>query len=141
MKNDIVAYPACFKEHKGSYAVYVPDLNVYTDGKDIIDAMHMARDIIGLHIVDLDNMKKKRPKQSSFEQICKMLNKIDNGFKSSYVQMIDVNVKEYRKTIVEKTVRRNVTIPEYLNDAVNEAGINVSKLLTDILKKKYGSLV
>ena len=37
-----------------------------------------------------------------------------------------------------KTVRRNVTLPNWLNAAAEAAHINVSKLLQDALMEKLG---
>lgn len=38
------------------------------------------------------------------------------------------------KWLNSKTVRRNITVPEYLNNLAKEKGINVSRVATDALK-------
>lgn len=38
------------------------------------------------------------------------------------------------KWLNSKTVRRNITVPQYLNDLAKEQGINVSRLATEALK-------
>lgn len=38
------------------------------------------------------------------------------------------------KWLNSKTVRRNITVPQYLNDLAKERGINVSRLATEALK-------
>ena len=38
----------------------------------------------------------------------------------------------------KKAVRRNVSIPEWLNKAADEAHINVSRVLQEALKEKLG---
>ena len=41
-------YPVIFTEdEKGEYLVEVPDMGILTEGKDLSDAMFMARDAIG----------------------------------------------------------------------------------------------
>ena len=52
------------------------------------------------------------------------------------VSMVDVDTKEYRRKIDTKAVRRNVSLPSWLNYEVNEAGINVSQFLQDALLEK-----
>ena len=42
------AYPVLIKQCGKDYLVYVPDLELYTEGKSMADAMEMARDAIGL---------------------------------------------------------------------------------------------
>ena len=40
---------------------------------------------------------------------------------------------EYRKKVDTKTVRRNVTLPSWLNCEAEHAGINVSRVLQEAL--------
>ena len=51
----------------------------------------------------------------------------------SFVSMVDANTKEYRRKINTTPVRRNVSLPTWLNDEVNASGINVSRFLQDAL--------
>ena len=46
------AYPILIKEYGNDYLVYVPDMEIYTEGKSVADAMEMARDAIGLKGMD-----------------------------------------------------------------------------------------
>ena len=46
------AYPVLIKEYGSDYLVYVPDMEIYTEGKSVADAMEMARDAIGLKGMD-----------------------------------------------------------------------------------------
>ena len=41
-------FPIILTPDKNGYVVSVPDLNINTEGKDIPDAIEMARDAIGL---------------------------------------------------------------------------------------------
>ena len=50
--------------------------------------------------------------------------------------MVDTDTTEYRRKIDTKPVRRNVSLPSWLNYEVNEAGINVSRFLQDALVEK-----
>ena len=52
--------------------------------------------------------------------------------------MVDIDFAEYRKRADNKTVRRNVTLPNWLNQEAEYAGINVSKVLQEALMTKLG---
>ena len=61
------AYPTFIVETKqGDYLVYVPDMDLYTEGKSMADAIEMARDAIGLKGIDLEDDKKILPEASSY---------------------------------------------------------------------------
>ena len=50
--------------------------------------------------------------------------------------MVDIDFSEYRRKVDNKTVRRNVTLPNWLNKEAEAAHINVSKVLQDALMTK-----
>ena len=47
--------------------------------------------------------------------------------------LVDIDSKEYRRKTDTKTVRKNVTIPSWLNYEAEHAGINVSRVLQEAL--------
>ena len=61
------AYPTFIVETKqGDFLVYVPDMDIYTEGQSMADAIEMARDAIGLKGIDLEDDKKNLPEASNF---------------------------------------------------------------------------
>ena len=52
--------------------------------------------------------------------------------------MVDIDFAEYRRKIDNKTVRRNVTLPNWLNQEAEKAHINVSRVLQEALMMKLG---
>lgn len=52
------------------------------------------------------------------------------------VSLVDVDLVAYRRANEKRTVRRNVTLPSWLNAAANEAGLNVSAILQAALKQQ-----
>lgn len=40
-------YPTLIAENNGTFLVYVPDMDIYTEGHDMADAVSMARDAVG----------------------------------------------------------------------------------------------
>ena len=56
----------------------------------------------------------------------------------SCVSLVDIDFKEYRRKINNKTVRKNVTLPNWLNKEAEKAHINVSRVLQEALMLKLG---
>ena len=54
------------------------------------------------------------------------------------LSLVDIDFDVYRRKIDMKTVRRNVTLPNWLNREAEEAYINVSKVLQEALMTKLG---
>ena len=52
--------------------------------------------------------------------------------------MVDIDFSEYRKRHNNRMVKKNCTIPYYLNVEAEKEGINFSKLLQEALQKKLG---
>lgn len=129
-------YPVIFTEDKnGEYLVEVPDVGILTEGRDLGDAMFMARDAIGLAGIVAEDKNEEIPKPSRVEDI-----KLEEGEFSdegkSIVALVDVDFTEYRRKNDNKTVRRNVTLPNWLDHAATEAGLNVSRVLREALAEK-----
>ena len=60
-------YPVFIAEYRQDYLVYVPDMDIYTEGKTMADAIEMARDAIGLKGIDYEDDAKIIPSPSSRE--------------------------------------------------------------------------
>ena len=54
------------------------------------------------------------------------------------VSLVDIDSGEYRRKIDTKTVRRNVTLPSWLNYEAEHANINVSRVLQEALISALG---
>lgn len=124
MKKDMVIYPAIFSKDGDYIFVQVPDLQGgFTQGTNTLDAVSMAEDLIGNLLED----KTEYPKPSDPEDF-----KLKDGESLVY---ISVDLAEFRIKY-SRTVRKNVTIPEYLNAIAKERKINVSQVLTEALRTK-----
>ena len=124
-----IVYPVVFTPlEEGGYMAYVPDLQINTSGKDLADAIFMARDAIGLMGIDLEDDKKTFPTPSTTVP----------HEDSEIVSLVDLDLFAYRRSIEKKTVRRNVSLPAWLNNAAEDAGLNVSAVLQLALKQQLG---
>ena len=129
MKN---AYPVILEKTADGYLVAVPDFDVFTQGKDIAEAIVMARDLIGLMGVDLLDAGKKLPPPHSV-----LLDKVGDLFSYGHcigsVNYVDVDFAEYRRRINNRSVRKNCTIPQWLADRADRMDLNYSRILQDAL--------
>ncbi len=131
----IKAYPTIFTKTADCYLIEVPDLEIITEGTDMENAIYMARDAISITLVSLEENNDTIPEPSSIENIDISAGTFAEDGKG-FISMVDVDTKEYRRKIDTKAVRRNVSLPSWLNYEVNEAGINVSQFLQDALVEK-----
>ncbi|MDD2971425.1 MAG: type II toxin-antitoxin system HicB family antitoxin [Lachnospiraceae bacterium] len=130
-------YPVIFTQTENIVLVEVPDLNILTEGKDMADAISMARDTIGLNGIALEDANDKIPDPSRIEDV-----NVNEGTFSSdgknYISMVDIDFAEYRRRNDNKTVRRNVTLPNWLNQEAEKEKLNVSKVLQEALVARLG---
>ena len=135
-------YPACFFKEKSGYSVVFPDLNwLATNGKNENDAYNKAVECLAGYLYVLKKDGDPVPPASSLKDICidKVAKDLDADFDESFVNMVPVDVDEYAKTHFEKSVRKTLTIPAWLNLAAQEKNINFSQVLQEALLAKLKS--
>lgn len=127
-------YPAIFTpclESKG-FSVVVPDLpGCVTEGSDLINAIEMAVDAASGWV--LDELEEGHPVPT-----CSNANDI-HAPEGSFVSMIVCNMSEYSEKYGSKTVRKNITIPAWLNSFGEKNHLNFSRILQDALLEKIGT--
>lgn len=131
-------YPACFFKEESGYSVIFPDLDLATCGETIDEAMTMAVDCLAgyLHTCQMDGDVIPKPSQLSDvdpEAVAKELDP-DSPMCEAFVNMVSVDVALYAKEHFDKSVKKTLTIPAWLNKAALEQGINFSQVLQDALK-------
>lgn len=117
------------------FLVCVPDMDIFTEGDSFADAIEMARDAIGAAGISMEDNKDELPVPSdqaaAIQKVKQDTEDID--FSKGILTYVDVDFSEYRKKVDTKTVRRNVTLPSWLNYEAEYAGINVSRVLQEAL--------
>lgn len=132
------AYPVIFTQtddEKQMILVEVPDLNIVTEGYGIANAIEMARDAIGLAGITLEDMEQDVPSPSDIQDVNVTNAKFADAGKC-FVSLVDIDFMEYRRKLDNKAVRRNVTLPNWLNREAEKAHINVSRVLQEALMQK-----
>ena len=131
-------YPAFFyKEKEGGYSVIFPELGISTCGDDLNAAANMAVDCLAGFLYDLKLEKKTYPVAPDISALDP--NKEYDEYESVFVNMVTVDVDEYARKHFEKSVKKTLSIPQWLNDMAVEKGINFSQVLQQALKEQLGS--
>ena len=120
------AYPIIITKDTDFYVVSIPDFEIGTQGETLAEAMEMARDAIGMSGCYLQDEKRAIPLPSDIETVSKS--------ESDIVTLVDVDFDEYRRKHEMRTVRKNVSIPSWLNEEAESANINFSAVLQKALK-------
>ncbi len=116
-------YPAIFEQNSdGSYTITFPDLpGCVSEGKSIGNAMDMAQDALTQWVEYLLEEKELIPNPSDI--------KIINPAGNQFVSPVRTRIRDNR------AVRRTVSIPGWLDAKAAAAGISLSKVLQEGLKK------
>ncbi|MDO4285017.1 MAG: type II toxin-antitoxin system HicB family antitoxin [Eubacteriales bacterium] len=117
-------YPALFhKNEDDTYTVLYPDLpGCISEGKSLPNAMYMAESALSQWMEYLTDKKLDIPSPSSLSAVIPGENE--------FVNLIRADVRENR------AVRRTVSIPKWMDDAVSDAGLSLSRILQEALRAK-----
>ena len=128
-----LVYPAIFTpciERKG-YTVVVPDLpGCVTEGQDLLDAIEMGVDAASGWILGELEEGNNIPAPTLRKEDIK-LEEAD-----SFISMLVLDIDAYAEKYGEKTVRKNISIPAWLNTYGEKNNINFSRVLQEALLKK-----
>ncbi len=128
MKNQLTVFPAIFSFDGKYYNVDFIDLEgCSTFGDSIQNAYLMAQDAMGLYLDNLTN----------FPQPTLSISNIPLK-ENQFVSFISIDMDEYRKKFNNKSIKKTLTIPEWLNYLSEKNNINFSQVLQEALKEKLG---
>jgi predicted RNase H-like HicB family nuclease len=122
------AYPVVLTQGQTHIVVYAPDFDINTQGSDVADAMEMARDAIGIVGIDMQDDGEQLPEPSP-------LSKAREEYAGEIVTLVDIDFDDYRRRNDVRTVKKNCTIPSWLNAEAERAGVNFSAILQNGLKE------
>ena len=120
------AYPVIITKDKDFFVASIPDFETGTQGESLAEAIEMARDAIGMCGCYMQDEKKDIPIPTDIGNVTTEA--------SDILTLVDVDFDEYRKKHEMRTVRKNVTIPSWLNEEAESANINFSALLQKAIK-------
>lgn len=125
-------YPAIFykDENSNGYTVEVPDLpGCVTEGNSLEEAIENGVDAASGWILDELEDGRVAPKSSSPLSL-----KPDEG---GFVSLLTLDIDSFAEKFGNKAVRKNLTIPAWLNTFAESRHINFSDVLQNSLKDLY----
>jgi predicted RNase H-like HicB family nuclease len=141
-------YPLIIAEAKDTtditYLVYAPDFDRMTQGETLVDALEMGADLIETLGVDAQDSGQQLPAPTALQNIDVAswitANNDDGTIKGAFATLVAVDFERYRKKTRNTSVRRNVSLPAWLDDEATRAGINVSAVLKEALRRELQAM-
>ncbi|WP_455515550.1 type II toxin-antitoxin system HicB family antitoxin [Pseudostreptobacillus sp.] len=137
----LVVYPAIFhKAIEGGYVVIFPDFdNGATEGETLNEAISSAEDYMGTWLYDDFVKGIELPKPSDINSISLSIDEEDKEYfieNESFKTLVTLDMKKYVQECKSQIVRKNVSIPSWLNELAINNNINFSNVLQEALKKE-----
>ena len=123
-KEVLLTYPAIFTFEDNQYWVEFIDLEgCFSDGKTLAEAMENAKEAMGLYLEDLEEY----PECTTDIKNVKLEN-------NQIISFVTINLEEHKKKYENKSVKKTLSIPAWLNTMAEKENINFSQLLQKALK-------
>lgn len=127
----VLIYPAVlypFSDGSGGYVVEFPDLpGCVTEGRNLEEAVSMGEDAASGWILDELEEGNKIPAASDYKDV--------RAREGGMVSLFSLDMDSYAEKYGEKSVRKNLTIPAWLNTFAEKNNINFSQILQETLLK------
>ena len=122
-----IFYPAVLTKEDNGYWVKFPDLpGCFTEGDSISEAYEMAQEAMGLWL-ETENRTFNYPEASDITGI--------RTAENEQIVLVEFDPIEYLKRTSSKSVKKTLTIPEWLNTLAEEQNVNFSQVLQNALKE------
>ncbi|MGN1456993.1 MAG: type II toxin-antitoxin system HicB family antitoxin [Acutalibacteraceae bacterium] len=126
-----IYYPAVFQKEDKGYSVWIPDIpGCVSQGDSFEEANNYIIEAIGLCLESYAEHNQDIPRPSSPENI-----KTEHN---QFVSMIMFDPMEYERAYGNKSVKKTLTIPSWLNTMSEKNNINFSAVLQAALMEKLG---
>lgn len=130
MKNRYI-FPAVIKLSEDAYEVSFPDIdNCFTFGEDLEDTLDSARDVLELCLYDMEQDSVTIPDPSGFQDV-----KLDINESIAWINVWMIPVRDKMEN---RSIKKTLTIPKWINDIGVENNINFSQVLQAAIKEKIG---
>ena len=124
-------YPTVITPEDCGFSVDFPDVhNCYTSGETLPEALEMAEDVLCMMLYNAENRGTEIPPATPIEELQQ------NKQSGQIVSLVDCDTLAYRKLYDNRAVKKTLSIPSWLNDLAEQAGINFSGVLQAALKKQ-----
>ncbi len=128
---DRYVFPAVFRFHNRGVDVEFPDVpGCFSHGATQEEALEMAREALGLHLFGMEKDGDPIPSPSRVTDV--------DVTEGEAVVLVDVWMPPIREAVTERSVKKTLTIPRWLNDLGERHKVNFSHLLQTALKQHLG---
>ena len=124
-------YPALFQPEEEGFFISFPDLDgCFTQASSIPEGLDLAADALNLMLWHMEEEHMDIPPPSALTAI-----KDKDG---SFATLISADTLAYRRLHDTKAVRKNLSIPRWLDTLATEHNINFSNILQNALMRELG---
>jgi predicted RNase H-like HicB family nuclease len=125
-------YPAYFRHVKsGGYSVDFPDLpGCVSAGDSLAEALAMAREALSLHLFGMLEDAEDIPDASDPATLAPE--------EDAFVAPVEGRPDMVRDEIRNRSVKKTLTIPRWLNEEAERQRVNFSQVLKDALRERLG---
>lgn len=129
---DIYIYPVVIEQSNDGVSLYFPDVpGTAVLAPNVISGITEAKKMLIDRIIEMEDNNLDIPTPSEFENI-------ELHSDTDRIAIVDVFLPPYRDEAANKAVTKNCTLPKWLRDASEEAGLNFSQVLQNGLKEALG---
>lgn len=126
---DKYVYPALFSYDEDGISIEFPDLpGCFSCADTDEEALYMAEDVLGLWMVELEEDNEEIPSPTNLKDI-----EVEDNQKTV---LVSVWMPTVRKAINNKSIKKTLTIPQWLDIMAREKDINFSYVLQEGLKRE-----
>ncbi len=131
MKKDHYIYPAIFDYETDGISISFPDLpGCFSCADTDEEALYMAKEALGLHLYSMEEDNDIIPEPTPVNQL-----PLD---KNQAVVLVEVIMPIMREAIENYSVKKTLSIPQWLNKLAIDNNINFSQVLQKALKEQLG---
>lgn len=130
---DRYVFPAVLDFADDGISVEFPDLpGAFTDAQTDEEALEMAKDCLALHLYGMEEDGEDIPQPSRPFHI-----ELD-GTRTQAVTLVEVWMPPFRNKMSNRSVKKTLTIPKWLDDLAASNKVNYSHVLQEALKSELG---
>ncbi len=130
-KKDTYVFPSIFHQADDGISIYFPDLpGCLPCGHTIDESLDNAKESLSLHLYGMEEDNEEIPEPTPIHMLDIQSNQA--------LFLVEEYMPIYREAIDNTYVRKNVTLPLWLEKASTNKKINFSKVLQSALKERLG---
>ena len=128
---DNYVFPAIFTYEEDGISIEFPDLpGCFSCGDTTDEAAKMAKEALGLHMYGIEEDCDDIPNPTPINKIKLSKNQIP--------MLVEVYMPLHRLAIENQSIKKTLTIPQWLNKIAELNKINFSQVLQNALKEQLG---